>query len=109
MDEIQKFSSQYEETAAKVERGLAYVSKIRPNAELNKVANAVLDFGSPGIGVISLREQELRSEERRVGKECVTTCRSRCAPYLKNTKSLYLELSTYRYHEIMTVNTTTTH
>ncbi|MFC3677517.1 methyl-accepting chemotaxis protein [Ferrovibrio xuzhouensis] len=59
MDEIQKFSSQYEEAAAKVERGLAYVSKIRPNTELNKVANAVLDFGSPGIGVISLREQEL--------------------------------------------------
>src|SRR3546814_16447872 len=23
----------------------------------------------------------LRSEERRVGKECVSTCRSRCAPY----------------------------
>src|SRR3546814_18814279 len=22
-----------------------------------------------------------RSEERRVGKECVSTCRSRCAPY----------------------------
>src|SRR3546814_18340215 len=30
-----------------------------------------------------------RSEERRVGKECVSTCRSRCAPYhskQKNTK-----------------------
>src|SRR3546814_11035166 len=24
---------------------------------------------------------ELRSEERRVGKECVSTCRSRCSPY----------------------------
>src|SRR3546814_12332493 len=24
---------------------------------------------------------ESRSEERRVGKECVSTCRSRCAPY----------------------------
>src|SRR3546814_15691814 len=23
----------------------------------------------------------IRSEERRVGKECVSTCRSRCAPY----------------------------
>src|SRR3546814_14152933 len=23
-----------------------------------------------------------RSEERRVGKECVSTCRSRCSPYL---------------------------
>src|SRR3546814_9072926 len=24
---------------------------------------------------------QFRSEERRVGKECVSTCRSRCAPY----------------------------
>src|SRR3546814_4158244 len=28
----------------------------------------------PAIGVA-------RSEERRVGKECVSTCRSRCSPY----------------------------
>src|SRR3546814_7780719 len=27
------------------------------------------------------RAQELRSEERRVGKECVSTCRSRWSPY----------------------------
>src|SRR3546814_17134677 len=27
-------------------------------------------------------ELDLRSEERRVGKECVSTCRSRWAPYL---------------------------
>src|SRR3546814_15844255 len=26
-------------------------------------------------------EEELRSEERRVGKECVSTCRSRWSPY----------------------------
>src|SRR3546814_2263678 len=25
-----------------------------------------------------------RSEERRVGKECVSTCRSRCSPYHSN-------------------------
>src|SRR3546814_5999989 len=27
------------------------------------------------------REQAVRSEERRVGKECVSTCRSRWSPY----------------------------
>src|SRR3546814_17041730 len=27
------------------------------------------------------RKKELRSEERRVGKECVSTCRSRGSPY----------------------------
>src|SRR3546814_18205153 len=29
---------------------------------------------------------DLRSEERRVGKECVSTCRSRWSPYHKKTK-----------------------
>src|SRR3546814_20159593 len=28
-----------------------------------------------------------RSEERRVGKECVSTCRSRCSPYNKKKKA----------------------
>src|SRR3546814_19387996 len=40
------------------------------------VANHVAQ--SPGAPV--------RSEERRVGKECVSTCRSRRAPYLKTKK-----------------------
>src|SRR3546814_18620063 len=29
-----------------------------------------------------------RSEERRVGKECVIMCRSRCSPYHLNTKKV---------------------
>ena len=31
--------------------------------------------------ILSNRMAEIRSEERRVGKECVTTCRSRWSPY----------------------------
>src|SRR3546814_4148090 len=34
-------------------------------------------FGAAGVGLIA----NLRSEERRVGKECVSTCRSRWSPY----------------------------
>jgi len=64
MDEIRKVSSSYEESAGKVERGLAYIEKIKPNKDLHKTANAVLDFGSPGTGVISLREQELSAIEQ---------------------------------------------
>src|SRR3546814_12243483 len=30
--------------------------------------------------------EEVRSEERRVGKECVSTCRSRCSPDHVKTK-----------------------
>lgn len=59
MEELEKIGRRYELSAGKVERGLAYIEKIKPNKELNKAAIAVLDFGSPGIGVISLREQEL--------------------------------------------------
>src|SRR3546814_11583453 len=32
-------------------------------------------------GALEALEREARSEERRVGKECVCPCRSRCAPY----------------------------
>src|SRR3546814_18867632 len=31
-----------------------------------------------------------RSEERRVGKECVSTCRSRWSPYHKKKKTLHI-------------------
>src|SRR3546814_19334581 len=30
---------------------------------------------------------QIRSEERRVGKECVSTGRSQCAPYVSNKKT----------------------
>src|SRR3546814_19921406 len=35
----------------------------------------------------SLRQQCRRSEERRVGKECVSTCRSRWSPYHEKKKT----------------------
>src|SRR3546814_14871415 len=34
------------------------------------------------IGDRRNHERDLRSEERRVGKECVSTCRSRWSPYI---------------------------
>src|SRR3546814_15873718 len=37
----------------------------------------------PGLIVEAAgREPQIRSDERRVGKECVSTCRSRWSPYL---------------------------
>src|SRR3546814_15801637 len=42
----------------------------------------VTDLKERGIAFRSLTEQmDTRSEERRVGKACVSTCRSRWAPY----------------------------
>src|SRR3546814_16685049 len=34
-----------------------------------------------GYESLALTISDLRSEERSVGKECVSTCRSRCSPY----------------------------
>src|SRR3546814_2310588 len=45
--------------------------------ELGVVAGALL-FAAPALG---MGPALTRSEERRVGKECVSTCRSRWSPY----------------------------
>src|SRR3546814_12408772 len=37
---------------------------------------------------LSIENQESRSEERRVGKECVSTCRSRWSPYHSKKKDV---------------------
>src|SRR3546814_15516955 len=43
-----------------------------------------------------------RSEERRVGKECVSTCRSRWSPYhyKNNTKTMTQENDTIKHNNI---------
>src|SRR3546814_3614472 len=49
-----------------------------------KALNLVRQYPDPVIGIGSSyphRERLIRSEERRVGKECVSTCRSRWSPY----------------------------
>src|SRR3546814_20846842 len=52
-------------------------------ATIQQVVNLALlrgNIGRPGAGVVPVRGH--RSEERRVGKECVRPCRSRWSPYL---------------------------
>src|SRR3546814_15422660 len=51
-------------------------------AELGRrVAHREPDLAGGGHQRVALVEVEVRSEERRVGKECVSTCRSRWWPY----------------------------
>src|SRR3546814_13498677 len=47
---------------------------------LFKHAPELADLGHPG-GIVLGHHMKVRSEERRVGKECVSTCRSRWSPY----------------------------
>src|SRR3546814_6885136 len=39
------------------------------------------EVANPSSLFLTHRDEAVRSEERRVGKECVSTCRSRWAPY----------------------------
>src|SRR3546814_17565045 len=41
------------------------------------------------------QRRQKRSEERRVGKECVSTCRSRWSPYPKKKKNTCIITDTY--------------
>src|SRR6059058_1392251 len=45
------------------------------------VLPALVGLRLRGLGRILFSQRGQRSEERRVGKECVTTCRSRWSPY----------------------------
>src|SRR3546814_17029405 len=47
------------------------------------VVGADQQFDHPARGIIDIVLRKDRSEERRVGKECVSTCRSRWSPYHK--------------------------
>src|SRR3546814_15285992 len=44
------------------------------------------DVVIPEVAPIAVKTRDERSEERRVGKECVSTCRSRWSPYTYKTK-----------------------
>src|SRR3546814_11739379 len=66
----------------------------KPNSALRKVAKIRLTNGFEVIGYIpgeghNLQEPSVvRSEERRVGKECVSKCRSRWSPYHEKKKEI---------------------
>src|SRR3546814_71866 len=50
-----------------------------------------LSFVDPGF--LDQIEELVRSEERRVGKECVSTCRARWSPYHEKKKKVHIQLN----------------
>src|SRR3546814_16710958 len=44
---------------------------------------------------VGITEHLVRSEERRVGKECVSTCRSRWSPYHSKKKNTKTKITNY--------------
>src|SRR3546814_8697267 len=50
-------------------------------ANIPQYAESLKELLSRALGALQERLSPDRSEERRVGKECVSTCRSRWSPY----------------------------
>src|SRR3546814_9748550 len=64
-----------------VERTLRIIGR-RAEAEVDALAGVVgTQIVGREVAARRRRIERLRSEERRVGKECVSTCRSRWSPY----------------------------
>src|SRR3546814_9120292 len=69
--------------------GLAYEKAVKSAAMALNISrrNDVYLYSSDriaqmvGSGLLTFIDRATRSEERRVGKECVSTCRSRWSPY----------------------------
>src|SRR3546814_13677068 len=59
---------------------LARQMRTRPASILTGTVG-VQPLSSPSASPVDSEIRQLRSEERRVGKECVSTCRSRWSPY----------------------------
>src|SRR3546814_15191750 len=54
------------------------------------------EVGRDIAGDVGAEAVDIRSEERRVGKECVSTCRSRWSPYHYKKKNKHYTASTCR-------------
>src|SRR3546814_1999026 len=59
---------------------LTTADAISPTAGGQPQLSVIVTGGARGIGAATARRILMRSEERRVGKECVSTCRSRWSP-----------------------------
>src|SRR3546814_14027610 len=65
-------------------RGAVVVGTATSESGAQAISEALAPLGGRGV-VLDVTDAQacdaLRSEERRVGKECVSTCRSRWSPY----------------------------
>src|SRR3546814_20492296 len=76
------------------------IAKISASTTYHKSIKDLSDFGHIKYEPSFKRNQ--RSEERRVGKECVSTCRSRWSPYHKKKKNIKKQLSIEKYMKYKT-------
>src|SRR3546814_17422049 len=76
---------------------LAHVPGLHPEqGSPGRDAADIRHAGQAEIGGFSHQSREKRSEERRVGKECVSTCRTRWSPYHSKKKQEIKEIKKSR-------------
>src|SRR3546814_11954386 len=82
------------------------VGQVRP---ARAISGAEVSRPLQANGVIALQAERAagRSEERRVGKECVSTCRSRWSPY-HSTKKTTMNAINYNHKRHYTTTSTPT-
>src|SRR3546814_20533340 len=67
--------------AQQVTAGEIYPAHLSPSQSRRRAALSALRAGKQVVvGFNAAQSNQIRSEERRVGKECVSTCRSRWSP-----------------------------
>src|SRR3546814_3924643 len=68
--------------ALPISTSTAKIAKLLKEKHGKKAMMASLDVNRPAaLEQLKVLGEQVRSEERRVGKECVSTCRSRWSPY----------------------------
>src|SRR3546814_14170421 len=73
---------------------------------LGKRLGGVPDLGRAVAGGGARGQQRPRSEERRVGKECVSTCRSWLSPYTSKKNIRHTHFVAYRHHRRLHITLT---
>src|SRR3546814_11559940 len=76
---------------AKAQRHEEVGAELLRRAPIARSAFIMMSPAATGFALGPARH--LRSEERRVGKECVSTCRSRWSPYHEKKKHRHSDLS----------------
>src|SRR3546814_19623832 len=64
-------------TAGDIAESVWWIANLPPHLNINRFEVMPVSQSLAGLQI----HRDARSEERRVGKECVSTCRSRWAPY----------------------------
>src|SRR3546814_12748515 len=80
IDGVRQTQAEYQQMVQAKNRAQAAVQNLA-NSDGSKKRVSAASLLARADSIMQSRDRTTRSEERRVGKECVSTCRSRWSPY----------------------------